>query len=278
MKRKGFKRLLALLLGISMVLPSAPMQTRAAEAQKITIEKVSAMSHSSHGAELIKDGSRETYWQSIPSNGEGDAYKINYSHNRYIDITLDGMYDLSQVKIFNKADNSYNNYYVYASVDGVNYDKIISKTSNSIATEEGDTYSVSAKASHLRLNMAYNSNTYVTNLAEIELYGVRVGERNDDTSGIQVENWQGSSWQKEWDRFESDEEYAKAKILKEMENLVGRVIGEEWQDSFIFEIRKSLQDEKDIFEVKDGQEGKIVIAGNNGLALASGFNYYLKNY
>jgi len=286
MKRQIYKRMLAVLLGVSMVLPGMPSvgtqaaQLQAEEPQKIVFEKVSAMAANGHEADLIKDGDKNTYWQSIPSNGDNVAYKKNYAHNRYIDITLDGMYDLSQVKIFNNVDNegTYNNYYIYASTDGVNYDKIISKTSNDVATTEGDSYDVDVTASHIRLNMAYNSDTYVTNLAEIEVYGVRVGERQDDTTGIQVSDWKGSEWQKEWDKFEKDKVYAEAKVLAEMKNLVGRVIGEEWQDDFQFELRNSFQDGKDIFEVTDGEDGTILIRGNNGIALASGFNYYLKNY
>ena len=142
MKRQIYKRMLAVLLGVSMVLPGMPSlgtqaaQLQAEKPQKIVFEKVSAMAANGHEADLIKDGDKNTYWQSIPSNGDNVAYKKNYAHNRYIDITLDGMYDLSQVKIFNNVDNegTYNNYYIYASTDGVNYDKIISKTSNEAAT------------------------------------------------------------------------------------------------------------------------------------------------
>ena len=281
MKKHIFKRIFAFVLAIVMVLPNMQTMTvQAEEAQKIAFEKVSAKSASGHGAELIKDGNTNTYWQSIPSGGDGSAphYSLMYAHNRYIDITLDGIYDLSQIKVYNRVDGSYNNYYIYVSTDGINYDKIVSKTSNEAATAQGDSYSVSVEASHIRLNMAYNSNSYVTNLSEIEVYGVRTGNRQDDTTGIQVSDWLGSDWQKEWDRFEEDPEYAGTKILGEMKNLVGRVIGEEWQDDFVFELRGSLRDEKDIFEVTDGEDGKIVIRGNNGIALASGFNYYLKNY
>ena len=34
----------------------------------------------------------------------------------------------------------------------------------------------------------------------------------------------------------------------------------------------------DIYEVENGEDGKIVIRGNNGVAMASGFNHYLKYY
>lgn len=244
----------------------------------ISPEKITAKCASGHEAFAAVDGNASTYWQSIPSNGEGSNYKRMYDHNRYIDITLDGTYKLSEIKIFNKVDNSYNNYYVYASVDGVNYDKIISKTSNDAATAEGDSHVVNAEASYLRLNMAYNSDSFATNLAEIEVYGTKVSDTVAEPAEIQVENWEGSKWQQEWDRFEKDADYASEKTLAEMSNLVGRVLGEEWKSSFRFEMRKSLIDKKDVFELKDGEDGTIVIRGNNGIAMASGFNYYLKNY
>ena len=63
-----------------------------------------------------------------------------------------------------------------------------------------------------------------------------------------------------------------------MSNLVGRVLGEQWKSSFRFEMRNSLEEGKDIFEIKDGADSTIVIRGNSGLAMACGFNYYLKNY
>ena len=53
-------------------------------------------------------------------------------HYRYIDIKLDGTYDLSQIKIFTNVDDSYSNYYVYASVDGTNFDKMCIRDSRYI--------------------------------------------------------------------------------------------------------------------------------------------------
>ena len=117
----------------------------------LSAEHIKAKNANGHEAALIADGDRETYWQSIPSNGEGDNLKRMYDHNHYIDITLDGTYQLSQIKIFNRVNGSFNNYYVYASADGENYDKIISKTSNDPATAEGDSYTLGdVSASYLR--------------------------------------------------------------------------------------------------------------------------------
>ena len=63
-----------------------------------------------------------------------------------------------------------------------------------------------------------------------------------------------------------------------MTSMVGRVIGDEYKDDFVFEVREKTSSDTDVFEVLDGEDGKILIRGNNGVSLASGFNYYLKNY
>lgn len=277
---KGFIPLLAFSLLCQSL--SAGIPARAADAREgripVPAEKISAKSASGHGAELAVDGDGSTWWQSIPSNGEGDNYKRMYDHNRYIDIVLDGTYSLSRIKIFNRVNGSFNNYYVYASTDGVNYEKIISKTSDTEATEAGDSYTVEGEAAYLRLNMAYNSSSFATNLAEIEVYGTKISDTVPEPEEIQTEDWEGSEWQEEWDRFESDEDYAEQKTLAEMSDLVERVLGGEWKSRFRFEMRDPLKEGSDIFELKDGEDGTVVIRGNSGLAMASGFNYYLKNY
>ncbi len=246
---------------------------------------VSAKNASGHEAAKALDGKKDTYWQSIPSGGEGDEklYNRMYDHNKYIDIALDGTYQLSKIQIWNRTDGdysgSYNNYYIYASKDGVNYDKIISKTSNGPATAEGDSYEINAEAAYLRLNMAYNSNSFATNLAEISVHGAKICEEAPEPEPISVTDWKDSEWKTEWDKFEANEGgYADQKVLAEMSNLVGRVVGEKWKGSFRFAFRDSLKEGSDIFEIKDGENNEIVIKGNSGVAMASGFNYYLKNY
>ena len=284
-KTNKWKKRLSTALALSLLFQNFAIMgdartVKAADAKiELSAENIKAKSANNHGPSLIADGDFGTYWQSIPSNGENDDRKRMYDHNHYIDITLDGTYDLSQIKIYNLVNGSFNNYYVYASADGERYDKIISKTSDDAATEEGDSFDLgNVRASYLRLNMAYNSNAFATNLSEIELYGSKVNDTVAEPKEIQVEDWQGSSWQKEWDKFESDAAYADQKVIGEMGNLVSRVLGEKWRSSFRFEKRNSLEEGKDVFEIKDGTDGTIVIRGNSGIAMASGFNYYLKNF
>ena len=64
-------------------------------------------------------------------------------------------------------------------------------------------------------------------------------------------------------------------MLKSVYDLAGRVLKER-AAGFIFE-RMDEQSSQDFFEIS-GRRGKIVIRGNSGVSLASGLNWYLKEY
>lgn len=245
---------------------------------KITKDQISGFSDSSFPLSNIVDGDTTTYWKSIKSNqGNNDNEKEErmYDHNRYITIKLDGTYNVNKIKINNVKD-SFNNYYIYASEDGTNFNKVVSKTDDRIANEDGDIFTVDTKAAYIRLNMAYNSSSFETNLAELEVYGNKLSSGEVTPKEIEVSSWEGSSYQKEWDKFEADKNYANSKVIQETKNLVARVIGEKWVSKFRFELREDMGG-KDVFEIENGSN-YIIIRGNDGVSLASGFNYYLKNY
>lgn len=277
------KKLAKVLLVVSML--STVFSFQQIEAQRgakltLNVDNIKAFSDPNHPISNAVDGDNTTIWKSIPYGGYGDDATQKketrmYDHNRYITITLDGTYDLDEIKIANNT-GSFNNYYIYASEDGSAYDKIVSKTDNNVATDEGDVHQVSKRASYLRLNMAYNSATFETNLAEIEVYGTKVSDTVEKPEKISVSSWEGSTYQKEWNKFEGDKKYANNKTIQEVKELVGRVIGNDWTSKFRFELRSDSSG-KDVFEVEDGN-GIIIIRGNDGVSLASGFNYYLKNY
>ena len=57
-----------------------------------------------------------------------------------------------------------------------------------------------------------------------------------------------------------DRSYADSKTVNEMTNMVGRVIGDEYKDNFIFEMRSATSTGNDVFEVEDGADGKIAVS------------------
>ena len=151
----GIGKTVKLLLSFSLLSGVFTITDTKAASGKITLNanQVSAKGASAYPVSNIVDGDHTTYWRSMSSNGEGatNAEKLESrmsDHNRYIDITLDGTYDLSQIKIFNQTDGSFNNYYIYASADGNRYDKIVSKIDSQVATSSGDSHTLSVRAAY----------------------------------------------------------------------------------------------------------------------------------
>lgn len=218
-----------------------------------------------HSVNLAMDGDKETYWESS-------------NHYRWVEIDLGATYNLSSIKVFNKI-GGYYHYNIYASSDGENFIKIGAKENDDLATIDGDIHNTgNVKVNKIRIDVTFSSNNDNSNIAEIELYGKKVSDEVAKKTAIETTDFAGSKWETEYNKFTTDTSYADSKTVNEMTNMVGRVIGDEYKDNFIFEMRSATSTGNDVFEVEDGADGKIVIRGNNGVSLASGFNYYLKNY
>ncbi|MDU4884585.1 alpha-N-acetylglucosaminidase TIM-barrel domain-containing protein [uncultured Clostridium sp.] len=218
-----------------------------------------------HSVNLAMDGDKETYWESS-------------NHYRWVEIDLGATYNLSSIKVFNKI-GGYYHYNIYASSDGENFIKIGAKENDDLATIDGDIHNTgNVKVNKIRIDVTFSSNNDNSNIAEIELYGKKVSDEVAKKTAIETTDFAGSKWETEYNKFTTDKSYADSKTVNEMTNMVGRVIGDEYKDNFIFEMRSATSTGNDVFEVEDGADGKIVIRGNNGVSLASGFNYYLKNY
>ena len=66
--------------------------------------------------------------------------------------------------------------------------------------------------------------------------------------------------------------------IRETKNLIERVTGKDSSDNFIVEIIPADEETgMDVYEV-DYADGKVILRGNNGVALATAYNYYLKYY
>ena len=267
---KNVKRQVARALAITItasMLTSIPLKAHASTGSKISPDKMKITAKSNtegHDSQLAIDGDVTTYWES------SDNF-------RWVELELDGTYDLSGIKIYNKQ-NGYYNYNIYATSDGENYKKVAYKSDNSVADANGDFYSLSdVRASKIRVDVTFTSDNNDSNIAEIEVFGNKVSNDVAKETPISVDNFEDTKWAEEYNKFENDIDYANKKTIQEMTNMVGRVIGDEYKDNFRFEVIEQTSSGNDVFEV-EGKDGKIVVRGNDGVSLASGFNYYLKNY
>ncbi|MGG7078820.1 alpha-N-acetylglucosaminidase TIM-barrel domain-containing protein [Clostridium sardiniense] len=268
---KNVKKLVSRAVALTIVtglIGNAPLIAKA-DIKKGNIKEgftVTAKSNTNgHDVNLAMDGDKSTYWESS-------------NHYRWIEIDLNGTYSLSEIKIFNKLEGYYN-YNIYASSDGENFIKVAEKSDLSPAKAEGDSHNLgNMSASKIRVDVTFSSASNNSNIAEVEIYGEKVSNEKPADKPISVTNFNDTKWSEEYNNFTNDKSYANEKTIKEMSNMVGRVIGDEYKDKFKFEVRKATSTGNDVFEIEDSKDGKIVIRGNDGVSLASGFNYYLKNY
>ena len=215
MKKIGKVFLSTLLCSSMLMVPN--YKVMAQENSRITNINASGKSSSNHEADLAVDGNKNTYYMTPASNTMQDHY-------RNIDLNLDGIYALSKVVIYNN-EGSYNHYQIYTSSDGINYNKVAYKSDDKMASSTGEEYVLDVDASHVRINLSYNSKQMEGNLAEVELYGSRIGDLNDKIEKIEVADFKDTKWASEYEKFATNKAYADDKTIKEMSALVGRVLG-----------------------------------------------------
>lgn len=68
---------------------------------------------------------------------------------------------------------------------------------------------------------------------------------------------------------------SKNKQIEEASNVIGRILPD-YADQFVLKLIEK-EGAKDVFEI-EARNKKIIIRGSSGVAICSGFNYYLKNY
>lgn len=208
-----------------------------------------------------------------------DLVTYVYPSNKYswVEIDLGEIYNLSKIEMFYN-DEVYYKYNIYTSKGGDGFDKIAYKNKDNIVLKNRDSYEFNnIRASKIRVDFCGNTNFEEVNISEIKIFGERTGELIKEVLPLEISGFQESSWGIEYNKFKSNKEYAENKILNEVRGLVKRVIGLEFLEHFSFELIDKLNG-NDVFEISDSKDGKVSIKGNNGVSLASGLNYYLKNY
>jgi len=203
------------------------------------------------------------------------------SHNHYVDIFLDGLYDIKSVRIINSVkDTVYYHYRIYVSPNGDNFTKIAYKSDNTPAVPEGILHDVNsacgaAGISQVRVQISYVSEQIPINLPEVQIYGEKTSGHIPPKKTRKMTEFENTIWAERFNKFKNDPFYASQRLLSEMSDMVCRVLGDAWKDSFVFEIIDGKG--MDTFELEYISE-KVVIRGPNGVSLASGFNAYLKRF
>jgi len=105
------------------------------------------------------DGTNASYWSATP-------------YPQWWKVDLQGIYDLTSIVIRNYVEGS--RYYLYdieVSTDDITYTKIAEKTNTNVATDAGDTYTVTASARFIKVNMTFNSDNPGVHISDFRAYG-----------------------------------------------------------------------------------------------------------
>lgn len=198
-------------------------------------------------------------------------------YRRFIDVDLHGLYRVSRIDLALR-EGSYYHYSLYVSADGEAYNKVAFKTDDAVAAADAIPHTFEpVEARYIRVAINFNSASQAVNVAEVSVFGESISDEPALETPIDVEDFSATEWGAEWERVENDAAYAEEKTVNEIRGLVGRVLGREYQDWFVFELRDA-RDGKDVFEISDVGDGRIRVRGNNGVSLASGLNYYLRRF
>lgn len=260
------------IVGVAAALSAAALVPSIAWGTDAAIAGLSATGASAadHAPALAVDGDPATYWES-------PGVSSMWDYRRFIDIDLHGLYNVSQIDLTLRS-GSYYHYSLYVSADGETYDKVAFKTDDKVATADAVSHEFDpVEARYVRVAINFNSASQAVNVAEVSVFGEKVSSDPAPETPIEVEDFADTKWGAEWERVESNAAYAEEKTINEVRNLVGRVLGEEYQDWFVFELREA-RDGHDVFEISDAGDGRIRVRGNNGVSLASGLNYYLRHF
>ena len=195
----------------------------------------------------------------------------------YVDVDLGDTYDISEIILnFPTEDDSYYYYTVYGSNDYSKFDRIARNRTKDIATLDGDTITLSnARYRFIRVLVEYVSNSGSASLSEIRVHGTPTETNMSNLRSGSVEEILGI---KAYDETEYAKPITEEETIENVYGIIDRTVGSAYRGWFTFAISPNTLNDNDYFTVENTSDGKILITGNDGVMLASGLNYYYKNY
>ena len=202
----------------------------------------------------------------------------------YFDIDLEQNYVLDEIILnFPIAKNRYYYFSIYGSVDGSNYDRLYQERTKDLP-EDGEYFIDLSNLENriyriVRVYMEYVSDGTSSLLSEVRVHGSATEENTD---ALRMGNIDNILDIKSYEETEYAKPITKDETIENVYGIIDRNIGSDYRNWFRFEIADNPKEEYknyDYYTVSyDKENNKILIIGNDGISLASGLNYYLKNY
>ena len=228
----------------------------------VAYQKPTRSNLSKNDVAKVTDGNSSTYWS-------GKFFPA------YVDIDLMDTYDIEEI-LLSFPENKVIYYTLYGSNDGKNYDQIYQNRSDEVKTSEPDTVSLDdCMYRIIRVYIEYTQDDAKSYLSEVKVHGTKQDINTKELRQGSFEEITGLQ------AYDADPQYSqpisKAETIENVYGIIDRTVGKEYRDWFSFEIAPNENNDYDYFELSD-QAGKVHIKGNEGLSLATGLNYYYKNY
>lgn len=212
----------------------------------------------------VTDGNHETIWES------------DNDWNRWVEIDLNGTYEISEINVFTPV-NEVTTFNVYVSNDNVNFNKVAEQLNEAKATDKGYLLSFEpVTATKVRVAITHNSQRNTAKLNEVEINGKKISDDIPEVKNISTADFDETDWGKRYESRMADKNVLNREVIEESKALVNRVLGDGYSSQFSFVVQEVGINGKDAFMVEKDDK-KIKIIGPNGISLAAGFNWYLKN-
>ena len=188
---------------------------------------------------------------------------VGKSYPGYIDISLGCYYQIKKVSVQTNKDG-YCLFSVYSSTDGINFEEKLIQDSE-IPCKGLYSFDCDFKSCALRIYIKYVSSSDCICLKNVSVCGNKLDEELIKPA---------VAFPKDFSESPYNRLLTVKDTVDELHALVGRTIGTEYSDCFIFDIDDNGGE---YFTISDC-DGKIKIQANSGVNAAAGLNFYYKQY
>lgn len=228
---------------------------------------------SNDSAASVTDGASFTTW-------------ISTYYPSFVEVDLGENYTLDDAVIYFPTQSAstprYYYYTLYGSKDGNTYDRLYQKRDNTPYGSDGcDSVDLTSLADRdyrfVRLSVEYVSDSGRAEIAELRLHGTATAQNSGALRDGDISEILGIE---DYNDTEFNSAITKQETIDNLYGIVERTVGAQYRDWFTFEIAPNAENDNDYFEITNdpNDSGRILIRGGDGVSVASGLNYYYKNY
>jgi len=250
--------------------------TDPADPKNVAVGKPTRSNYNTDNSFRVTDANTTSAWS-------GNAYP------QYVDVDLLANYDISEIIVYMPTSEAYT-YTVYGSLDGVNFTRIADSNVKKLGNKEGDVFTFEEALNYrvIRVNVTSAKRGGKASVCEIKVHGTvnnnPVTPTRDEIKFTSYDEWllknhdvDTSKLKDANGNYDIEDTYTEKDTIEALNGLVSRILGDKYVDWFEFDVAENTKNDYDYFEISNGS-GKIKIKGNDGVAIASGLNHYLKYY